>query len=145
MVICTYHQTRFFGFNNTQCYMSRSIRPTSGINVPDIKHKWHILKTCCSVRDLVNFTIIIIIIIIIVVVANSNILELNLKNFQRDDALYSTLLFPVSRSTCFGPNPRPSSGAQFKQYSQHLGWQTDSSTTTAGHTPFVNPDAVNTV
>jgi hypothetical protein len=35
--------------------------------------------------------------------------------------LYSTLLFPVSRSTCFGRNPRPSSGAQFKLYSQHLG------------------------
>jgi hypothetical protein len=35
-----------------------------------------------------------------------------LKKFQRDDTLYNTLLFPVSRSTCFGRNPRPSSGAQ---------------------------------
>jgi hypothetical protein len=43
-----------------------------------------------------------------------------LKKLQRDDTLYSTLLFPVSRSTCFGRNPRPSSGPQFKLYSQHL-------------------------
>jgi hypothetical protein len=40
---------------------------------------------------------------------------ISFKKFQRDDSFYSTLLFP------------------------------DSSTTTAGHTPFVNPDAVNTV
>jgi hypothetical protein len=46
-----------------------------------------------------------------------------LKKFQQDDTLYSTLLFPVSRCTCFGRNPRPSSGTQFKLYSQHLGWQ----------------------
>jgi hypothetical protein len=35
-----------------------------------------------------------------------------LKKFQRDDTLYSTLLFPVSRSTCFGRNPRPSPGTR---------------------------------
>jgi hypothetical protein len=64
-----------------------------------------------------------------------------LKKF-RDDTLYSTLLFPVSRSTCFGRNPRPSSGAHLN--SIHSIWD-DSSTTTAGHTPSVNPDAVNTV
>jgi hypothetical protein len=34
-----------------------------------------------------------------------------LKTF-RDDTLYTTLLFPVSRSTCLGRNPRPSSGAR---------------------------------
>jgi hypothetical protein len=32
--------------------------------------------------------------------------EFNFKKFQRDDTLYS-ILFPVSRSTCFGRNPRP--------------------------------------
>jgi hypothetical protein len=31
-----------------------------------------------------------------------------LEKFQRDDTLYSNLLFPVSCSTCFGRNPRPS-------------------------------------
>jgi hypothetical protein len=39
-----------------------------------------------------------------------------LKKFHLDDTLYSTLLFPVSRSTCFGRIPRPSSGAQFKLF-----------------------------
>jgi hypothetical protein len=37
----------------------------------------------------------------------SMIFFLNFKMFQRDDTLYSTLLFPVSRSTCFGRKPRP--------------------------------------
>jgi hypothetical protein len=52
-----------------------------------------------------------------------------LKNLQRDDTLYSILLFPVSRSTCFG-----------------RGLVDESSTTTAGHTHRLSaPDAVNTV
>jgi hypothetical protein len=37
---------------------------------------------------------------------------ISFKKFQRDDTLYSTLLFPVGRSTCFGHIPCPSSGAQ---------------------------------
>jgi hypothetical protein len=60
-----------------------------------------------------------------------------LKKIQRDDTLYSTLLFPVSRSICFGRNRRPSSGARLNCI--HSIWGSDSSTTTAGHTPFVNP------
>jgi hypothetical protein len=59
--------------------------------------------------------------------------------------LYSTLLFPVSRATCFGRNPRPSSGAQTVFTASGIDRRcvssrrrSDSSTTTAGHTPFVN-------
>jgi hypothetical protein len=47
-----------------------------------------------------------------------------LKKFQRDDTLYSTLWFPGSRSTCFGRNPRPSSGAQLNCIHSIWGWQT---------------------
>jgi hypothetical protein len=43
---------------------------------------------------------------------NANGRKITFKKFQRDDTLYSTLLFPVSRSTCFGHIPCPSSGAQ---------------------------------
>jgi hypothetical protein len=41
--------------------------------------------------------------------------------------LYSTLLFPVSRSTCFGHIPCPSSGAQFNCTHSIWGRQTVSS------------------
>jgi hypothetical protein len=62
-----------------------------------------------------------------------------LRKSQRDDTLYSNLLFPVSRSTCFGRNPRPSSGARLNCNHSICVDSSDSSTTTAGHTPFVNP------
>jgi hypothetical protein len=47
-----------------------------------------------------------------------------LKKFQWDETLCSTLLFPVSRSTCFGRNPRPSSGARLNCIHNIWGWQT---------------------
>jgi hypothetical protein len=61
-----------------------------------------------------------------------------LKKSQRDDTLYSILLFPVSRSTCFGLNPRPSSGARLNCIHSIWSWtvSSDSSTTTARHTLF---------
>jgi hypothetical protein len=49
---------------------------------------------------------------------------INFKKVPTRWHLHSTLLSPASHSTCFGRIPRPSSGAQFKLYSQHLGWQT---------------------
>jgi hypothetical protein len=58
-----------------------------------------------------------------------------LKNF-RDDTLYSALLFPVSRSTCFRRNPRPSSGAQLNCIHSIWCWHTHHLST---------PNAVNTV
>jgi hypothetical protein len=47
-----------------------------------------------------------------------------LKKFQRDYTLYSILLFPISRSTCFGRNPGPSSGARLNCIHSIWGWQT---------------------
>jgi hypothetical protein len=74
----------------------------------------------------------------------SNFGPRNTKQFQKKSnkvtLLYSILLIAVSRSTCFGRNSHPSSGARLNCIYSMC---SDSSTTTAGHTLFIN--TVNTV